>query len=78
MSAETSLLNPDAPGPIVTGSVFANVLQEMIALTQELAARRAFDADVADWLNANAFVKAFEAWRAGRGKPDPAPAPDAL
>ncbi len=63
--------------PVRIGSVFATLVQEMSELTNELAARRRFDADFVQWLKEFGFAKDFEDWRALH-KPRPALDPGAL
>ena len=54
------------PQPVLHGDAFRTFLAEATSLGNEVAARRAFDADVGEFLKSRGLGPAFEEWRAAR------------
>jgi hypothetical protein len=52
------------PQPVVHGDAFRTFLAEATSLGNEVAARRAFDADVGEFLKTRGLTTDFEEWRA--------------
>lgn len=59
----------ESPANVARGGAFAAVLEETLALVNELEARRRFDADVTEWLRETDRARDFEAWRKARNEP---------
>lgn len=53
-----------APAPVSRGAVAATLVDELVQMSREIAASRAFIDDVAEWLKVTGFRDAFEAFRA--------------
>lgn len=58
-----------AAEPVVKGDCFRTFLAEAQSIGNEVAARRAFDADVSEYMAERELTSDFEAWRAKRVKP---------
>lgn len=48
------------------GNAFHTFIAEAQSIGNEVAARRAFDADVSEYLKSKGMIADFEAWRAKR------------
>lgn len=58
-----------APSPVLHGDVFHTFISEAQSLGNEVAARRAFDMDVCEYLSQQGLADAFEVWRAAKRAP---------
>lgn len=53
----------ESPDPVQKGSVVANVVRELVELSNELDARRRFDEDVTAFLKERGLIADFDAFR---------------
>ncbi len=54
------------PSPVVLGDVFRSFIAEATSVGNEVTARRAFDADVGEYLELKGLAADFNAWRAAK------------
>lgn len=54
---------PVAPLPVLHGSCFTTFIDEAKSLGNEVVARRAFDADVAEYLKQKGLLEEWANWR---------------
>lgn len=55
-----------APAPVLHGDAFHSFIREATSIGNEVAARRAFDAEVSEYLGAKGLADDFNAWRAAK------------
>lgn len=61
-----------APPPVLHGNCFHTFIAEARSLGNEVTARRAFDAEVGEYIAAKGLTDDFNAWREARRAPKPA------
>jgi hypothetical protein len=54
------------PAPVLHGDAFHTFIAEAQSIGNEVAARRAFDRDVGEFLEEQGLRASFEAWRAAK------------
>lgn len=57
------------PLPVLHGQAFVTFLDEARSIGNEVTARRAFDADVAEYLKQKGLIEEFQAWREQKNAP---------
>lgn len=62
-------VKPAGPLPVLHGNVFATFLQEAQSIGNECVARRAYDADVAEYLTQKGLFEEWVAWREAKRAP---------
>lgn len=71
MSKKKRPSNVPAPTklPVLHGTCFTTFIEEATSLGNEVTARRAFDADVAEYLKQKGLLEEWDAWRKAKYAP---------
>lgn len=60
---------PSVPKPVMHGDAFRAFVAEATSIGNEVTARRAFDAEVGEYLKSKGLEADFNAWRAKKHTP---------